>query len=66
MAVYDVHGKADTAKTEIDGVKIDLSNFDDVILLDDKSLNMQTVIKKIKDIIIETNTELDGTENIEV
>lgn len=62
---YRVHDEASKASSALDGIKIDLSSFEDVITLDDKPLNLGPVIDKIKNIVTETTSELNSTENIE-
>ena len=62
MAHYPVKTNADAITIEdvsIDGVE-------GVILLDDKPLNLENVIKKIKQVITDTKSELDNTKDIDI
>ena len=63
---YEVNTKAKEIASSIKREEIDISGQSDVILLDDKPIDLSTVEKKIVDMVSEAATSLENTQNIEV
>ena len=63
---YDVNTDATSIASSIKSEKIDVSSQIDVILLDDKPIDLSAVEKKIADMVSEAASSLESTENIEV
>ena len=64
--VYEVKTEAADVAKSIKSEKIDVSSQIDVILLDDKPIDLSAVEKKIADIVKEAASSLESTQNIEV
>lgn len=63
---YDVNTDATKIASSIKSEKIDISGQSDVILLDDKPIDLSAVEKKITEMVNEAASSLESTENIEV
>lgn len=63
---YEVNTEATEVANSIKSEKIDVSDLSDVILLDDKPIDLSAVEKKIADMVSEAASSLESTENIEV
>ena len=63
---YDVNNDATKIASSIKSEKIDISGQSDVILLDDKPIDLSAVEKKIAEMVNEAASSLESTENIEV
>ena len=63
---YDVNNDATKIASSIKSEKIDISSQSDVILLDDKPIDLSAVEKKIAEMVNEAASSLESTENIEV
>ena len=63
---YEVNTEATEVANSIKSEKIDVSGLSDVILLDDKPIDLSAVEKKIADMVSEAASSLESTENIEV
>ena len=63
---YDVNTDATKIASSIKSEKIDISGQSDVILLDDKPIDLSAVEKKIAEMVNEAASSLESTENIEV
>ena len=63
---YEVNTEAKEVAGSIKSEKIDVSGLSDVILLDDKPIDLSAVEKKIADMVSEAASSLESTENIEV
>ena len=63
---YEVNTEATEVANSIKSEKIDVSDLSDVILLDDKPIDLSAVEKKIAEMVNEAASSLESTENIEV
>ena len=63
---YEVKTDAAKIASSIKSEKIDISGQSDVILLDDKPIDLSAVEKKITEMVTEAASSLESTENIEV
>lgn len=63
---YEVNTDATKIASSIKSEKIDISGQSDVILLDDKPIDLSAVEKKITEMVNEAASSLESTENIEV
>ena len=63
---YEVNTDATSIASSIKSEKIDVSSQIDVILLDDKPIDLSAVEKKITEMVNEAASSLESTENIEV
>ncbi len=62
---YNVNTEAQKVITTIEGTNINLDSYLNVVELDGKPLNLENLKTKIENILTETVTELNKTENVE-
>lgn len=63
---YPVNTEGTKVGSDIQSTNVNLDSAKDCILLDDKPLDLNAVITKIKNILEETSTELGNTQNIDI
>ncbi len=63
---YAVNSEGTKVGGELTSTSIDLDSGKECVLLDDKPLELDSVIEKIKNILKDTSTELSSTENIDI
>ena len=63
---YAVNSKGTEVGRELTSTSINLDSGKECVLLDDKPLELDTVIEKIKGILEDTSTELSSTQDINI